>query len=199
MKKNLIFAIALLMLFASTTVSYAMSSNTTSTSISASGIGDAACAVKTLSDVDEDVKLRYSQGTAAPYSNVAPLWKPVVGETGAISPGDLYYLKSSNFSGNILVKIYLTNTAALIKNYTYLNLKINVWTRTADSWVQAKLADGSKFEPLYLSLTGADISFVLPGNAQYCISIDGGNYYCIDTDAAGGSLSPEYFIDTQPS
>jgi len=198
MKKTIILALAVLLLLAATSVTFAMTTATTTVTISAAGIGDEAASIKTLSDVDADIKLKHSSGNETPYLNKAPYWRPVVGQTGSVKAGDLYYISTANYHGNVLVKLFLTNTDELSKDYSYLNLKVSVWTGGSDNWEQANQADGSNLKPFYLTLSGADYSFILTGNNEYCITIEDGNYFCIDTDAAGGSLSPEYFIDTQP-
>ena len=50
-----------------------------------------------------------------------------------------------------------------------------------------------------LTLSNGFVQFLLDGNAQYDIVITGGDYYCIDTDAVGGDLSPDFYLDVRPA
>jgi hypothetical protein len=198
MNKKVILAVALILLFATTAITFAVTTATTTVTISAAGIGGDASSIKTLATVGNAIKLKYSSGAGAPYTHVAPNWTPVVGEAGAASPGDVYHIDTTSYLGDVLVTVFYTNTNQLIKDYSYLNLKVNVWTGTSGAWSQATRADGSTIDATYLTLSGGYTTFILNGNAEYCISVDGGNYFCIDTDAASGSLSPDFFIQVQP-
>jgi hypothetical protein len=198
MNKKVIFIIALVLLFAATAITFAVTSATTTVTISAAGISGDPSSVKTLDDVGDTIKLKYSTGGSEPYTHVAPSWSPVVGETGAVTAGDVYYIDTTDYLGDILVTVFLTNTDELIKDYSYLNLQINVWAGTSGDWDQSNMADGSSIGTVYLTLTGGYATFILSGNTEYCIAVDDGNYYCIDTDAAGGSLSPDFYLDTKP-
>jgi hypothetical protein len=198
MKKKVIFAVALVLLFASTAITFAVTSATTTATITAAGIGGDASSVKTLADVGGNIKLKYSTGDDAPYTHVAPKWTPVVEEAGAVTPGDIYYIDTSDYLGDVLVTVFFTNTDELIKDYSFLNLQVNVWTGTTGDWAQSNRADSAEIGTVFLTLTGGYTTFILNGNSEYCISIDDGNYFCIDTDATGGSLSPDFFIEVQP-
>jgi hypothetical protein len=42
-------------------------------------------------------------------------------------------------------------------------------------------------------------SFILQGGTHYCISIDGGDYYCSDTAVdSAHDVSPHYYINAAP-
>ncbi len=200
-KKGLIFLMALLILLSATAITFARNTATTTVSISAAGAGSSgnvAVNVSGIAGVANTIKLQYSTGAVAPFTHVAPSWDPVISQPGSITAGDIYYFDSNGYVGDILVTVYVTNPAALSKNYSYLNLVINVRSGGSGAWVQSTLADGSSIGTVYLTLQNGFVSFMLNGNTAYDISIDGGNYYCIDTDAAGGSLSPSFYLEVQP-
>lgn len=207
MKKGLIFAIALIVLLSATAVTFARNTATESVSITAAGAGGyAAGNVQGASQAVATVKLKHSSGGSAPYTNIAPTWSPVIEQAGTITAGDIYYLDCASYLGDVMVTLHLTNPAALAKDYSYLNLLVNVWSGGAGVWTtQATNADGSAIysagSPLvesFLNIINGNVSFVLAGGTHYCITVDSGNYYCIDTDAIGGSLSPNFYLEIQP-
>ncbi|HSW58947.1 MAG TPA: hypothetical protein VLH15_11115 [Dehalococcoidales bacterium] len=201
MKKGFLFFIALMVLLSATAITFARNTATTTVSISAAGAsasGNVATNVSGISGVANNIKLQYSTGAAAPFTHVAPTWNPVITQPGSITAGDLYYFNSTGYAGDMLVTVYITNPSELSQNYSYLNLEINIRSGGSGAWVQSTLADGSPIGTVYLTLVNGFTSFILSGNTAYNISIDGGNYYCIDTDAAGGSLSPSFYLEVQP-
>jgi hypothetical protein len=198
MKKVLVFAIAVLLLVSATAVAFARNTSTTAVSISAGGISGAASTSLTALDAgDTVIKYKYSTG-AGPYVFHAPSWAPIADQAGIVTAGDVYYLDTTGYTGDILVTIYITNTAALQKDYSLLLLQANVWNGTTGAFTQATYADGTAIGTVYLSIVNGAASFILNGNTEYCFTIDGGSYYCIDTDAAGGSLSPSFYLEVQP-
>jgi hypothetical protein len=164
-----------------------------------------ASTVETAAAAIADTKLRYSTG-AGPvnYVNVPPAWSPVIEDPGSITAGDLYYVDTIGYDGDVVATLYISNADALSKDYAYLNMQVNVWelthTMPADTWssAQATYADGTAIGTVYLTLENGFITFVLEGNSHYAISIDGGNFYCVDTDAADGELSPDFYLEVTP-
>ena len=207
MKKGLIFAIALVVLLSATVITFARNTATESVSITAAGVGGfAAGNAQGASQAVATVKLKHSSGGSAPYTNVAPTWSPVVGQAGSITAGDIYYLDCSAYLGDVMVTINLTNPSALAKDYSYLNLLVNVWSGGAGTWTtQATNSDGSAIYSVgppviesFLNIINGNVTFILAGGTHYCITIDSGDYYCIDTNAIGGSLSPDFYLEIKP-
>ena len=203
MKKGMIILIALLVLLSATAITFARNTAATSVTITAGGItGYASDDVSGIAGVATSIKLKNSTGSG-PYVHVAPTWTPVIEQAGAITGGDVYYLNTTDYTGDILVTLYLTNPNELQKNYSNLMMKVNVWKRVLadpdDPWVQATMANGDAIvDTMYLTINNGNVSFILTGDLEYCISVDGGSYYCIDTNAAGGELSPAFFLEVQP-
>ena len=125
---------------------------------------------------------------------------------GDITAGDVYDIDTatSAYGGDIRATVYLTNAGLLEKDYTYLNMKVNVYVKGGGgSWTLA-----TTINPLsgtdhpdatdYITLDKGTASFILQGNSEYCISIDGGSYYCFDTTAdATHSVSPDFYLDVK--
>jgi hypothetical protein len=196
MKKKLIFGIALMLLLAGVGITYATSSASASVTITAGGVGGVKADVDNIAAVADTIKLKHSTGADAPYTHVAPDWSPVENEAGTVTAGDLYYVDCVGYTGDIQVTVYLTNPGALLKDYTYLNMQINVWEGDSPGpWAQATLADGSAIGTQFITPLNGYYTFLLSGNTHYVISIDDGSFLCKDIDADGGDLSPDFYID----
>ncbi len=113
--------------------------------------------------------------------------------------GDLFDITpDDDYTGDLAVKVYLTNTGALAKAYQYLNMKLYL--------------EGSVEDPDYrlLTLDNGEITLHLegytPGNT-YTLSvghgaspaISGGSYSLVSTDSsewqAGWTVEPEFYCE----
>lgn len=207
MRKRLYLVIALLVALAVTagTFAYTQTSATTGPTIIKAGVGGAFATVSTTEPID---------GSTYVTGNASPSWSPSVDAAGSITEGDLYYIDVGTYTGDILVTIYLNNPAALLKNYSFLNMAIcaygAIYNETTSTWSW----EGSPISQFmnggyncYLTLTNGYVSFILKAsettaasvadstNSYFAITIEGGSYYCISTTAEGGSLSPDFYID----
>ena len=112
---------------------------------------------------------------------------------GLVPTGDLYDITPYvDYTGDLLVKIYLTNTADLLKAYEYINMKVYM----SDSLEAAKT-------PAYqiLSIDTGVVIFNIEGGtaSRYTVSITGGAYRLIsDTPeewGAGWTVEPEFYCE----
>jgi hypothetical protein len=201
MKKKMVFTLAAILLVAVTTLTFAHTSTAASVNITAAHNGDPSLvqSVGSVGDVvPNTVQLKYSTGSSAPFTQVSPTWNPLQNYAGNITAGDVYYVDATPYAGDIRVTIYLTNSGQLYQDYTYLNLKVNVWTGSGSSWTQGTLVADATDATDYITLDKGMASFILQGNAKYCISIDDGDYYCIHTTVDGShSLSPDFYLDVK--
>lgn len=197
MKKKIIFALVALLLLGGTAITFSQNSASASVSITAGGNGGEISTVKDVAAANTDTKLKHSTGTDAPYTGHTASWSPFINTAGTVTEGDLYYVDTTGYTGDVLVTVYMTNAGMLVKDYTYLNLLVNVWSNPSGSWVQAARADDSPIGSVYLTEINGSVSMVLLGDNKYCITIDGGSYYCISTSAAGGSLEPAFYIEVK--
>jgi len=124
----------------------------------------------------------------------APASWNVVGFTkGAIGAGSLFDIKPSpDYNGDLLVKIYLTNTAELLKAYQYLNMKVYM----ANSLEAEKTPD---YQVLSIE-TGVVLFNIEGGSAEvYTVEITGGSYRLISDDPeeweAGWNIVPEFYCE----
>ncbi|OGO44850.1 MAG: hypothetical protein A2Z05_06000 [Chloroflexi bacterium RBG_16_60_22] len=112
---------------------------------------------------------------------------------GEVPSGDLYDITPNEaYTGDLLVKLYLTNTSALLKAYQYINMKVYV----ADSLEAEE-------DPDYrvLSMENGVVSFNIEGGAatSYTVQVSGGSYrlHSADPDdwGSGWSIEPEFYIE----
>jgi hypothetical protein len=69
-------------------------------------------------------------------------------------------------------------------------LKVGVYVQNnAGGWETLSLPD------TYLTMHNGGVSFRLPGNARYRITLDGGSFYCITADTTQGELSPRFYLE----
>lgn len=144
-------------------------------------------------------------GTRAPPGKYAATWNPSVTVhsrvPGTFNTGDLFVISNaSNFDGNVLVTVSLTNTGQLASTFSYLNLGIGLYynTGTASRPTWALLSEQ------YLSLVNGSATWIVPaadyydnggGNGELSISVDGGDFYA----TSSGSFSINTFATVAPA
>ena len=140
---------------------------------------------------EETVQIEVAEASAAPSWNV---FGKAIG--GVDKPGDLFYIDATENTADIVVNLYLTNTDELIHCYAYLTLKVGVYVEcNAGEWEKASRWDGEPVPDTFITLENGKVSFTLMGYAKYKVTIDGGCFYCIRTEADGGSVSPQFFLE----
>lgn len=112
---------------------------------------------------------------------------------GAVPDGDLYIITPHpDYTGDLLIKVYLTNTANLLKAYQYLNMKLKV-----DGSLEAK----KKPDYQVLSIENGVVLFNIEGGAakSYTVEVWGGSYRLISGDPTewgeDWSITPEFYCE----
>ncbi|MFA5309659.1 MAG: hypothetical protein WC370_09285 [Dehalococcoidales bacterium] len=112
---------------------------------------------------------------------------------GAVPTGDLYDITPyPGYMGDFNVKIYITNTAALLKAYEYCNMKL---------YLAYSIEAGETPNYQVLSLENGVASFNVQGGsaASYTVSIVGGGYrFVSDTPeewSPGWTVEPEFYCE----
>ncbi len=112
---------------------------------------------------------------------------------GEVPQGGLFNVyPAADYTGDLLVKIYLINTASLLKAYQYLNMKVYM----ANSIEAGKTPDYQ-----ILSIETGVILFNIEGgsSSSYVVQITGGSYRLIsdnpDEWGAGWSITPEFYCE----
>ncbi|HEX76957.1 MAG TPA: DUF2460 domain-containing protein [Dehalococcoidia bacterium] len=131
MKRKLFFITGLLVAAAIAGISFAQTAGTAGTTITATGPeGRFAEVVDVASLTGEHPYLRYGNytGTTQTDQYTTPSWSPSVNAAGEITtPGDLFYIDSRGYTGDLRVSLYLNNPAQLTSNYSYLNMQVMVY------------------------------------------------------------------------
>ncbi len=148
-------------------------------------------------DVSDGVVGEEAVGLEVADSSVAPSFGNVFGRTiGGVTPGDLFYLDTTDNPADIRTTLYITNTQELSYYYRYLILKVGVYVETdAGEWEQASIGNGELIPDTFITMRNGQVGFSLPGLAKYKITIDSGSYYCFSTVADGGSVSPQLYLE----
>ncbi len=115
------------------------------------------------------------------------------GTEGEVPRGDLFIITPHpQYTDDLLVKVYLTNTGALSKAYQYLNMQLKL-----ESSVEESVGDGFRL----LTLQNGEVAFSLQCGelASYELALQGGSYSLISADPsqweAGWSITPEFYCE----
>jgi hypothetical protein len=112
---------------------------------------------------------------------------------GEVPQGDLYKITpAADYTGDLMVKIYLMNTSNLIKAYRYLNMSV---------YTTNSLEAGETPTYKVLSLENGVVEFNIMGGmaAYYKVSVTGGSYSLISDNPAnwspGYTVTPEFYCE----
>jgi len=123
------------------------------------------------------------------YAEVA--YSGAIALCGDVPTGDLFDITpDDDYTGDLAVKVYLTNTGALVKAYQYLNMKL---------YLEGSVEAGETPNYRLLTLDNGGVTFNLqdysPGT--YTLSVTGGSYCLVSRDTAeweeGWTVTPEFY------
>ncbi|GGG21580.1 hypothetical protein [Paenibacillus abyssi] len=178
-KRTWMFILGMLVIMATTAISFA-STASTGTSIVVNGSGNTMTAT-----------IATALPTWTPTANRAgdiPGGTTTTGGTTAFTNGYLFDIDVKS-NTDVFATLYLANSPALSKSYSYLNLNVGVY-KVVDG-VLTEVPDSAEL----LSLTNGYVTLQLSGAAdgKYKIALKGGSFYCLSTTA--GALAPQFTID----
>jgi len=132
----------------------------------------------------EPIQIEVAEASAKPTMTVFGRY------IGGVKAGDLFYINTTNNPADIQVILHITNTSELIHNYRYLTLKVGAYVENSSGeWEKVSIPD------TFITLRNGQVSFTLSGYANYKVTIDGGCFNCITTNADGGSVSPRFYLE----
>ncbi len=112
---------------------------------------------------------------------------------GEVPTGDLFEVTpNSNYTGDLQVKVYLTNVAAVTKAYQYLNMKL---------YLEGSVEAGETPNYQLLTLNNGVAIFNLEDSIgqTHTLSITGGSYSLVSDDSSewseGWSVTPEFYCE----
>jgi hypothetical protein len=114
---------------------------------------------------------------------------------GSVNPGELFYFDASNNSADIVVTLSITNANQLISHYSYMILNVGVYAEVDGEWIKATGSNGELISDTFITMRNGQTSFILPGYANYKLTIDSGAFYCTNAGTDSNSLSPNFFLE----
>jgi len=112
---------------------------------------------------------------------------------GEVPAGDVFDITPHpTYTGDLLVKIYLTNTSALLKAYQYINIKL---------YLEDSLEAGKTPDYQLLTMENGVVLFNIEGGsaASYTVEGIGGSYRLVSGDpyewGEGWSVTPEFYCE----
>ncbi len=121
-------------------------------------------------------------------ASAAPTWTAFGKAIGGVTPGDLFYIDATDNPADIQVTLYITNANELIGSYRNLILEVGVYAESdTDEWEKAST-------DTFITMRNGQVSFTLPGLAEYKVTIDGGSFYCFSVNGNGG-FSPQFHLE----
>ena len=125
----------------------------------------------------------------------APQWHAFGNAIGGVTPGELFYVDTGNFTADMPFTLYITNTNELIQYYRYLILNVGIYIQTGtDQWEKATMGNGELLPDTYITMLNGKVSFTLPGYARYKITIDKGSFYFYGSNDGGSAISPAFYL-----
>jgi len=113
----------------------------------------------------------------------------------SVTPGDLFYIDSTDSPADFLATLHLTNADELARSYRYLILNVGTYVEDgAGEWAQVSGYGGQPVPETFLTLLNGSVNFGLGGYARYKIAVDGGNFYYWATNVEGGVTSPRFYL-----
>jgi len=149
------------------------------------------------------IGVRIRRPRAGRYTRVTQVYAEVNYSTiklcGEVPTGDLFDITpDDDYTGDLAVKVYLTNTGDLVKAYQYLNMKL---------YLEGSVEAGETPNYQLLTLDNGEATFNLkdyaPGTYTLSVghgaspAIPGGSYGLVSTDSsvweAGWTVTPEFY------
>ncbi len=113
--------------------------------------------------------------------------------SGEVVSGDLFTITPvTGYTGNLAVKVYLLNTANLMKAYHYLNMKLYL-TGSVEA------SETPNYRLLTLENGVASFTIEDQGGVTRTLSVIGGSYYLVSNNSSqwspGWTLTPQFYCE----
>jgi len=114
---------------------------------------------------------------------------------GGVKAGDLFYIDASSIAVDTSYTLYLTNVDELVHSYRYMNLNVGIYVQTeTGSWEAVSAMGGEPCPDIYLTMQNGLVSFKLPGNAKYKVTIDKGCFRCYGIAPGSSVAVPSFYL-----
>jgi hypothetical protein len=96
---------------------------------------------------------------------------------GDITAGDLFTIDASGTTGNTTFTLYMTNIDELTHNYRYMTMNIGFYVQNdVNGWEKITVINGLQIPETLITMQNGSVSFTLPGNAKYKLTVENGCY-----------------------
>ena len=125
-----------------------------------------------------------------------PIWEVFGGAIGGLEqPRDLFYVDAGESPEIVPVNLYFTNAYELARSYRYLILKVGIYARDdSGQWQPAPGVGGGRLPDTYLTMRHGQVSFDLPGDVSYKITVDSGSFSSFPASVGAGDISPRFYL-----
>jgi hypothetical protein len=126
--------------------------------------------------------------------NTAPTAQFYGGAICEVTAGDLFYLNATDAPMDINATLTITNPEDLIHYFRYLIFNITVEVKDDNgNWIAMQLPD------IYLTLKNGNVTFTLPGGANYKVAVAGGSANCLPYADGAGFALPNFYLEAEPA
>ena len=114
---------------------------------------------------------------------------------GGVEAGDLFFIDVSGTAIDTPFTLYMTNIDELVHSYRYMNLNMGIYIQTdTGSWEKISGEVGASTTDIYISMQNGLVSFTLPGNAKYKVTIDNGCFRCYGITPGENIAIPSFYL-----
>jgi hypothetical protein len=116
---------------------------------------------------------------------------------GGVTAGDLFYVNATESQPDISINLYITNADELVKSFKYLILKVTVYVEDGNGqWQPITSQNGIELPDTYITLENGTATFILPGLANYKVTIESGSYKSFPR-SNGGDAIPQFYLEAE--
>ncbi len=116
---------------------------------------------------------------------------------GGVEAGDLFLIDVSGTTIDTPLTLYMTNVDELVHSYRYMNLNVGIYVQTeTGSWEKISEVFGEPTADKYITMQNSMVSFTLPGNAKYKITIDNGCFRSYGIIPGENIAIPSFYLTT---
>jgi hypothetical protein len=122
----------------------------------------------------------------------------VFGNTiGNVTAGDLFIIDLSGTTTDAAFALYMTNIDELTHNYKFMTLNIGIYVQTdIDGWEKMTAVNGGVIPEMYITMQSGQVTFSLPGNARYKVTIEKGSFRSFSITKGESVAIPQFCLAT---
>jgi hypothetical protein len=122
----------------------------------------------------------------------------VYGNTiGGVTAGDLFLIDLTTNTLDTAFTLCITNSDDLVHNYRYMTLNVGIYVQTnTGEWGKMEASAGKIDPDIYITIQTGVAQFILPGGANYKVTIEKGCYSCYSIIPGKTASKPIFFLAT---